>query len=332
MAMTLSRPTLPPCDPPTAALPPLPAGIRTPMRKRSGVLGLPLTSRKAPASHTPSKLAIRTPSRSTIPSATVPTLLQAKSTPSVPTLRSVSSNLNKDGNPRERKVRMSISIAHFPQPPKGGTRFSALPARSSLGGSLESSPVEAFRRGSGDSSCLSTPVTPGSVRSKKLKTSHESTVKSFVAFGAPSLLNGTGDDKCIPNDSGPGQRGSDGLLSLPSPLHSRSSSALGGTSETSATTFEDVEDTPRRGREDIANAAVGGKKRSKTKERKGNVVVSVRVRPDAARSEEVKADGEWMVDGRRSLVAFKGKEGGDYVYGKQRFRIVILHSLTTRRR
>lgn len=314
--MTLSRPPLPPCDPPTAALPPLPAGIRTPMRKRSGILGPPLTNRKVPASHQPSKLAIRTPSRSTIPSATVPTLLQANSTPCVPTLRSVASNLNKEGNGRERKVRRSISIAHFPQPPKGGTRLSALPGRPSLGGSSESSPVESFRRGSGDSSCLSTPVTPGgSVRGKKLKASPETTVKPFVASGAPSLLNGTGDDKCIPNESGPGQRGSDGLLSLPSPLHSRSSSVLGGSSETSATTFEDVEDTPRRGREDIVGAAVGGKKRSKTKERKGNVVVSVRVRPDAARSEEAKSDGEWMVDGRRSLVAFKGKEGGDYFYG-----------------
>ena len=61
--------------------------------------------------------------------------------------------------------------------------------------------------------------------------------------------------------------------------------------------------------------ATGCKKRSKTSERKGNVVVSVRVRPDATRTDEAKADGEWMVDGRRSLVAFKGKEGGDYFYG-----------------
>lgn len=315
--MALSRPSLPPCDPPTAALPPLPAGIRTPMRKRSGILGPPIASRKGPASQQPSKLAIRTSSRSTIPSGTVPSLLQANSSPSIPTLRSVTSNLTKEGNPRERRVRRSISIAHFPQPPRGGTRLSALPGRPAAGESSGSSPVESFRRGSGDSGCLSTPVTPGgSVRSKKLKTFHEATGKSFVTSGAPSLLNGTGDGKCIPNDPGPGQRGSDGLLSLPSPLHSRSSSALGGSSETSATTFEDVEDLPGRGREKGDRSAIGGKRRSKTKERKGNVVVSVRVRPDAARSEEAKDVGEWMVDGRRSLVAFKGKEGGDYFYGK----------------
>ena len=38
----------------------------------------------------------------------------------------------------------------------------------------------------------------------------------------------------------------------------------------------------------------------------------------AKRSKEMSlsADGEWMVDGRRSLVAYRGREGGDYHYGK----------------
>lgn len=53
---------------------------------------------------------------------------------------------------------------------------------------------------------------------------------------------------------------------------------------------------------------------SSEKESKGNVIVSVRVRPNAA--QDSKSDGEWMVDGRRSLVAFHGKERGDYFYGK----------------
>jgi centromeric protein E len=55
---------------------------------------------------------------------------------------------------------------------------------------------------------------------------------------------------------------------------------------------------------------------SKPSEGKGNVIVSVRVRPDAgANGQPSKTDGEWMVDGRRSLVAYRGKEGGDYYYG-----------------
>jgi centromeric protein E len=45
------------------------------------------------------------------------------------------------------------------------------------------------------------------------------------------------------------------------------------------------------------------------------VIVSVRVRPDTAGQESLSAEGEWMVDGRRSLVAYRGREGGDYHYG-----------------
>ena len=52
------------------------------------------------------------------------------------------------------------------------------------------------------------------------------------------------------------------------------------------------------------------------KESKGNVLVSVRVRPDAGG--DMRSEGEWMVDGRKSLIAFRGKEGGDYYYGQLR--------------
>ena len=57
---------------------------------------------------------------------------------------------------------------------------------------------------------------------------------------------------------------------------------------------------------------------SKSAEGKGNVIVSVRVRPDAGGDAPgaSKTDGEWMVDGRRSLVAYKGPAGGDHYYGE----------------
>lgn len=58
------------------------------------------------------------------------------------------------------------------------------------------------------------------------------------------------------------------------------------------------------------------KKSSRAKEAKGNVIVSVRVRPDTGLNEGSRADGEWMVDGRRSLISFRGKESYDYLYGK----------------
>ena len=52
------------------------------------------------------------------------------------------------------------------------------------------------------------------------------------------------------------------------------------------------------------------------KDSKGNVLVSVRVRPDAPGNESTKSDLEWMVDGRRSLISYRGREGGEYTYGQ----------------
>jgi centromeric protein E len=86
-----------------------------------------------------------------------------------------------------------------------------------------------------------------------------------------------------------------------SPSQSRSSSAEGSYS-TSATTFEDGDDS-----------AGASKSNAKIKEIKGNVIVSVRVRPNV--NGEGSANSEWVVDGRRGLLAYNGKEGGDYYYG-----------------
>lgn len=56
-------------------------------------------------------------------------------------------------------------------------------------------------------------------------------------------------------------------------------------------------------------------------EGKGNVIVSVRVRPDAGNhGDHNRSDGEWLVDGRRSLIAYRGKDAGDHYYGKLYFR------------
>ncbi len=160
-------------------------------------------------------------------------------------------------------------------------------------------------------SAESNPAIPGSKLRKRPKTT-TSPNTSYVNSATPSLLNGSGDSRSI--SSGPGARGSDGLLSLTSPPQSRSSSAQDSYS-TSATTFEENGDGPR-GRE-VSADATSDERSSKPSEGKGNVIVSVRVRPDAGvNGERGKSDGEWMVDGRRSLVAYRGKEGGDYYYGK----------------
>jgi hypothetical protein len=83
---------------------------------------------------------------------------------------------------------------------------------------------------------------------------------------------------------------------------------------TDDTIFEDVETEIRlRGRD----KSMDSKRSSETAKDsgKGNVIVSVRVRPDSGAGEQNSEDGEWMVDGRRSLISYRGKEGGDHIYG-----------------
>lgn len=130
----------------------------------------------------------------------------------------------------------------------------------------------------------------------------------YNAGPTPSLLNGSGDGKSIP-----GSRESAGLASLHSPPQSRSSSAQDSYS-TSATTFEDSDDKRMRneGQDQVEDAKRGRDSGAKDKEVKGNVIVSVRVRPDAGGDKSSGRD--WLVDGRQSLVSFKGREGGDYYY------------------
>ncbi len=115
-----------------------------------------------------------------------------------------------------------------------------------------------------------------------------------------------------------GTRNSDGLISVSSPPQSRSSSAQDSYS-TSATQYEDgAEGTQQK------SEASGSTKRSSKVDGKGNVVVSVRVRPDAGAND--RSDGEWMVDSRKSLIAYNGKEGGDYYYGRLSLGLNLIDS------
>jgi centromeric protein E len=152
------------------------------------------------------------------------------------------------------------------------------------------------------SSLPPSPLSNGAPSSRRLKTP---TTPNYTFGNTPSLLNGTGEGKLIPRA---GQRTSDGIISVASAPESRSSSAQDSYS-TSATQYDDLTDGP-------AQKSGSDSKRQSKLDGKGNVIVSVRVRPDAGQSDSHKAEGEWMVDGRKSLIAYKGKEGGDYYYGK----------------
>ncbi|KAJ5707182.1 hypothetical protein N7488_006983 [Penicillium malachiteum] len=135
------------------------------------------------------------------------------------------------------------------------------------------------------------PATTTSTKPKRGSRLSTGTTSSYRSSKTPSLLNGSADGKSILADA----RDQEG-----SPSHSRSSSAQGSSCSTSATTFEDADDA--------------GGKSAKPKETKGNVLVSVRVRPDPNQGETARNHGEWGVDSRQSLISHRGKDGGDYYY------------------
>ncbi|KAJ4272017.1 Kinesin-like protein kip2 [Fusarium torreyae] len=173
-----------------------------------------------------------------------------------------------------KTLRKSVSINSFPQPPRGDTRTPS-----------------------------GVPPSPRAVDKNRRKSSRPAKESMYSTFSSstPSFLNGSGDGKSINN-----VRMSDGLISVSSPPQSRSSSAQDSYS-TSATTYDD----PVEGSGQKTDASVD--KRASKHDGKGNVVVSVRVRPDANGSNG-SPEGEWMVDGRKSLISFRGKDGGDHFY------------------
>ncbi|KAK3996879.1 kinesin motor domain-containing protein [Cladorrhinum sp. PSN332] len=219
----------------------------------------------------------------------------SRSTPTTPGtpkigLRTPSSNLHPPATPAPtgalsqprsasgfssagRTLRKTVSISAFPHPPRADGRISSLPPSPLSAGAITS------RKG------IKSPTTP----------------TYQTAQSTPSLLNGTGDGKSVSRLGN--TRNSDGLISVASPPQSRSSSAQDSYS-TSATQYEDAELSK-------SDASAAGKRSSKM-DGKGNVVVSVRVRPDAAGNDQ--AEGEWMVEGRKALISYRGKEGGDYLY------------------
>jgi len=180
-------------------------------------------------------------------------------------------------NGAAKTIRKTVSINSFPQPPKQETRVSSLPP---------------------------SPLSNGAIPPRKMKTPSN---PNYSLGGTPSLLNGTGEGKSVARA---GQRTSDGVISVTSPTQSRSSSAQDSYS-TSATQYDDFEGPSQK-----SNSTDANEKRLSKADGKGNVVVSVRVRPDANGQDHSKTEGEWMVEGRKSLVSYKGKEGGDYYYGE----------------
>lgn len=324
MTSTIQRPSRPPFAPPTSPLPSLPiTKTRTPLPNiPDDPEDRPRTSSGLP---TPSKLPARSVTVSALPK---PSDSKSYSTPSVPTLNTsfasprppTATAQSQSSLPTLRKV---SSFGAFPLPPKGAPRVSSLPpsplstseSTSDLNGAQQK--PTSSRRDSAKSKS-----TEGGAKRPKTPRSSGYGLRPRVSAGAaaalpgtPSLLNGSGENSFI--SSAEGARGSDGFLSLPSPPASRSSS-VDGSCHTEGTIFEDHEpESTDRGRQHSMSSSNEVTRSSDTQKdnTKGNVIVSVRVRPDAGGGDVNTTDGEWIVDGRRSLVSYRGKEGGDYRYG-----------------
>ena len=313
MAVNMTQTSLPP--PPTS-LPQLPVSkLRSP-------LSTPATNRTPSASPGPTKLALRTPSTKIIRPPSSPRTSQVASSPNIPTLRSTSVHQNQtsgDVSP-DKEIRRSVSIANFPQPPRV-QRLNGVESKYSSAAYYkvpDSSRLPAVPNVQIPKGADLSDSRVGSLRTKKLKpkTSSSSLGQTYSAGPTPTLLNGSGEGKAV-NGIHPRPRTAN---DLPSPGHSRSSSAQGSYSTTATTTFEESEE--KRGRDtSMDSTAMGDKKRDSGKEGKGNVIVGVRIRPDAGGDKSSSRD--WLVDSRQSLVAYKGREGGDYYYGKSKIATEI---------
>ena len=210
----------------------------------------------------------------------VPGPLQRPSTPSLPVLTDA----------KNLVPRRAVSIAAFPQPPRtGSSRIASLPPTSSL-----STCNLAVNDGS-------KPLSPSPTRSPK-----RGNIGLERSSSSPSIK--TSKPKTISVGSlGSGVSGGASGTAYLSPPHSRSSSAQGSYS-TNATTIDasagSGDELTVRGRTD---------ERSGEREGKGNVIVSVRVRPDANDSGGG-GNSEWIIDGRDGKVGYGGKDGGIYEY------------------
>ncbi|KAF2730409.1 kinesin-domain-containing protein [Polyplosphaeria fusca] len=286
---TLPRPSRPSIAPPTGPLPALPVA-----KSRSNASP---ASRTSPSTLLPSPAtASRAVSSSALPQRPSPKS-HSSSTSNVPTLAAADTPAGP--LPPGKSLRKTVSIGAFPQPPKHAGRTASHPPSPLSASSTPNNDSMDQRLSAGGSKSV-TPSREGSIRKPAPRASlgGRSLLKSPLT--PPSLLNGSGESVSVVNT---------GHLSLPSPPQSRNSSAQGSYA-TSATTFEDVTEEDSRGRSDSKTAA---DRNSLLKDGKGNVIVSVRVRPDVG-VKDSKQELEWDVNAKRALVSYQGKEGGEYYY------------------
>lgn len=213
--------------------------------------------------------------------------------PSVPTL---AAEHTTNSQPQGKSLRKVVSIGAFPQPPKHGSRTPSSPLASSAV-SLDGDSVDQ-RMSTGSKASI--PSRQSSLK-KPPRASNIGGPRGLLPkspLSPPSFLNGNGSADSVAVDTS--------HLSLPSPPQSRNTSPNGSRS-TSATTIEEADDETRGRKSNKSDSESGSK---------GNVIVSVRVRPDAG-PKDGQQEKDWDVNGKRHMVTYHGRDGGgDYIYGK----------------
>ncbi|KAF3052938.1 hypothetical protein E8E11_001861 [Didymella keratinophila] len=266
--------------PPTGPLPSLPmpkqrSANASPAGLRTPSSGLPSPSNRAVSySNSP----FRPGSAKHITSPSVPTLADEHAT---------------NSQPQGKSLRKVVSIGAFPQPPKHGMRTPSSPLASSAV-SLNGDSVDQ-RLSTGSKASI--PSRRSSLK-KPPRASNIGGGRGLLPkspLSPPSFLNGNGSAESVAVDTS--------HLSLPSPPQSCNTSPNGSRS-TSATTIEEGDDEAR-GRKNKSDGESGSK---------GNVIVSVRVRPDAG-PKDGQQEKDWDVNGKRHMVTYHGRDGGgDYIY------------------
>ncbi|KHJ31900.1 putative kinesin motor domain-containing protein [Erysiphe necator] len=277
MATAIPSPLRPSNGPPSSALPALPTGLNKVVDASLHVEkhgGTMMSNIVKDGARTPSNLNKQTPNR-------VTTLPKYKMAPNT--------------NGASRSLKKQVSITAFPHPPRGNRTIS-LPSSPLSGGSLTSHSKTCTQLKKAESVEISS---PGNIRTKKKKLESQ---KHSLNYGS-GLSNGNSNAR---STNSLGRRTSGHLLNLPSPPQSRSSSP-----QSLNPNFDQNVDYER-GREPAPE--IVSHSTSRPTEVKGNVLVSVRVRPDIGSNIACKTEGEWMVDGRRALIACRGKEAGDYYF------------------
>lgn len=286
---SLPRPSRPSIAPPTGPLPSLPVA-------KSRVSNVGAASRVTQGSLLPAPATVNR----AVSSSALPTRPTSRGNPVSPHAPSSSlSDAPVAALPPGKTLRKTVSIGAFPQPPKHVGRNSSYP----------SSPLSASSTPSaetvGQTLSSASAKTPSRNSGGKKSAPRVSNIGARGPVGKsplspPSFLNGSGESMAVETAH----------LSLPSPPQSRNSSAQGSYA-TSVTTFEDVGDADARARADNQTSDPS----AALKDGKGNVLVSVRVRPDSGAKDSTQ-ELDWVVNNKQSLIAFKGKEGGEHYYGK----------------